>query len=272
MATISFDTDAINYFVKNNLYGDDIKNFIFKNNRLPIIGANTLCELLDTYTTSEEQLADSLCSFINKLDPDFVHSRDVLYKMEGLKLKDGHLVNPYRSREEKEVILQNLASYKSGQRTGLLEALRKWKESFITGIEAWAPQDRKHEYKKIGTFSERVEKLPNTPETKSQLQKLFKLVGVDASELEIEKFLSNQADYPALRALLRTRLYLDYSAEKNQQTPHKNRITDSLQLTEASYSVTFVSNDRWLLKNGNWINPDIEVISAEEFVKSMRPD
>lgn len=50
----------------------------------------------------------------------------------------------------------------------------------------------------------------------------------------------------------------------------KDRITDAIQLTEAAYCVTFVSNDTYLVnKYGKRINPDIELLLTSDFLNHL---
>ena len=48
-----------------------------------------------------------------------------------------------------------------------------------------------------------------------------------------------------------------------------DRIDDNRHLIEASYCDTFVSNDRVQLDRAEWINPSLELSSADEIVGSL---
>ena len=73
-------------------------------------------------------------------------------------------------------------------------------------------------------------------------------------------------DYPALRTLLHQQLYLEFTTEWHGTTPGKNRFSDGIQMIEAAYCDTFITDDNDLLKHGAKINQYIEMMSIYDII------
>lgn len=277
MATIFFDTSAINYCVKiADMGGDTINNLLLNINRIPVIGFNTLREILCTYKNPKNtETADSLCLFIEELKPYVALPHSDLYKGEESKLKTGRSFDPFLKDALQTAVLEALKNYRTGEaQDRLLLRIKNFEEEIKCVLNNFKPQNRKNEYKKFSSFQERYESLENSKnhnEITDKLLQLFHTYGLTFSAQEARIFWDNKNQFPALHGLLRMHLFLDYTTEKHQTTPKKDRITDSIQLIEASHCVTFVCDDEWILEgNGKIINPTIEIISAKDFIANLQ--
>lgn len=275
MATIFFDSSAVNHCVKADMGGDTISNLLLKINRIPVTGFNTLREILCTYENKNNtKIADSLCLFIEQLKPYVTLSHGDLYQAEELKLRTGRGFDPFLKIPHQTNVLEALKNYRIGEaQDDLLLCIKKFKDEIKCVQDNFKPQNRKNEYKKFSSFQERYESLEhsNNDEIIDKLLQLFHIYGLTFSTQEARIFWDNKSQFPALHGLLRMHVFLDYTTEKHQVTPKKDRITDSIQLIEASPCVTFVCDDEWILKgNGKIINPTIEIISAKDFIANLQ--
>jgi hypothetical protein len=270
MASVFFDTCAISAMVTKGFTGLEIGNALRARNCWIVIGRNTLYECARTYMTPHIDKANNQLLFIKNLQPEYSCTRLQLYEQEKLKLKTDALINPFCNKWEKAMIEEQHKRLLSGDRSELSEFIAARQGSVTTAKLKWPPRGRATEYKLLGSFSERIKKLPRTPETIKCIQLLFNQFGTVISLTDAGNFLNDQNSYPALRSLLYTYLYLDYSAEIHGQIPSEDRITDAMQLTEAAYCTTFVTEEKKLVRSyGNNINPNIELIEVDTFLKHL---
>ena len=100
MATIFFDTCAINALVKQGLEGHEIKKKLA--GHVPVIGRNTLYECAKNH--KHRIFCKKIFIFIEELDPWYTLTREHLYEIEILKLTQGGSISCWCSKAEKDHI------------------------------------------------------------------------------------------------------------------------------------------------------------------------
>jgi hypothetical protein len=87
------------------------------------------------------------------------------------------------------------------------------------------------------------------------------------SDADVLKLTSNWKDYPALRTLVRTKMYWRFLTETHGIIPTRDRFEDSFILIEASYCSALVSCDNNLVtKHAKNINPYIDPINFNDLL------
>lgn len=103
MATVFFDTSAINFLVDKKISGKEVAQFFKQKNRIPVVGRNTVYECAHTYLTSNVEKADRLITFLEELDPDYTLTRHELYLIEIEKLHTDALYSYFCSELDKKI-------------------------------------------------------------------------------------------------------------------------------------------------------------------------
>lgn len=282
MATIFFDTCAINYLVKQGLEGHHIKNQL--TGHVPVIGRNTLYECAKTYKYPD--LCKEIHLFIEDLDPWYTLTHEQLHKREAFALKDGVPFENWCNPEEKNLIkISNNLFISNNINQELLDSIERCEKNIEQAQRVWDPAKgniltRKEKAPYKIQFEERVKKAAERDETPGELLLLFNNMNLQLSEKEIKKFLKHLDQYPALRTLFRTVLLLSDHSMLEKKPPRKDTFFDAIQFTEASYCTTFVSEDEKLVNDkekskngkelyGRKLNPDIELLHIKNFMAHL---
>lgn len=100
--------------------------------------------------------------------------------------------------------------------------------------------------------------------------RLFRNIGQEFSEKEIQKFLLNQSDCLALHTIFRAHICWGDTVATQFVTPSEDRFSDAFQFVEASCCTTFVSEESKLINEngyGKKLNPGIELLHVSDFVR-----
>lgn len=124
-----------------------------------------------------------------------------------------------------------------------------------------------------GSFEDRIKCLIEY--NKSNIKPWFnQTMNLSVTDENLEKILecviNKFPDYRALQCIIRTNIYLAVHSFCENARARRDRFEDALQLTEAAYCTTFVSDEKQLVKNNGFgykINPFIELLSVEKFLE-----
>lgn len=120
-------------------------------------------------------------------------------------------------------------------------------------------------------FEERVSNASAYREDNLRLYTIFfKNIGQDISKNEVQKFLLNLSDYPALSTIFRAHIYWGDVVATQFDIPAEDRFSDAFQFVEASSCTTFVSEEKKLINEngyGKKLNPGIELLHVSDLVE-----
>jgi len=135
------------------------------------------------------------------------------------------------------------------------------------------PSKKLAELKKL-SFNERVLRVLEHDETFFIVSDLFKRSKLTLTDDEIRDFMKAPNKSPALYTLVRASIWLADHRLKNRTLPNEDKITDAIQLTEASHCTTFLSAEKDLVvfkekkedPFGRKLNPAIELLYIHDFL------
>jgi hypothetical protein len=78
-------------------------------------------------------------------------------------------------------------------------------------------------------------------------------------------------DFPVLRSLVRSELYLSFILFIHAEIPAKEKTHDMKHIISAAYCNKFLSADNNQLKLVKQINPDLETIPWDAFANQIQP-
>ena len=140
--------------------------------------------------------------------------------------------------------------------------LQEKESNFIKCRLLWGVESYNSDISKFKGLSEYKDSFLKNYDSAVLINFFKRCTNIELPNTHIREFINEINSYPALRTLIYSHLYLNYKFKN--QSPFKDRITDSIQLIEASYFPVFVSGDERHLKYANEINPNIQLISTKD--------
>jgi|GEM_PF-3880203 hypothetical protein len=272
MKTSFIDTNVIDFCIKSGMDAQDFKALLNKYGYFPVIGSWTVYEHARCYKSKLETMKSNF-AFILNLQPFFSCPRNMLYLYEYQALTGRNLISPLLFLHSNRGLAEKVAKLSKGIIDSETEKVIQKRNINVDEMRSnWKPSGMKNLYKKYNDFDARkkyiLEILPKNKEAQIATKQLFSLFNFEISDVDLLSFIKNINAYPAFRTLLYQHLYLDFSSEKNNKRPAKDKLPDGIQVIEASYCRAFITGDQNLLnKHGKFINSDIEWINIFDLIK-----
>jgi len=280
MATIFFDTCAINFLVDQGKRAHEIKKQLTRYN-VPVIGRNTLYECARSYQNQDR--CKAVHEFIEELDPEYTLTRDQYYICEVLKLKRGIEFAYWCSINEKQRIKESNRCFITNNFGREVQQYIDEREKAIKQAQYIRSPDRNNQLTQKQKspykipFDDRVKRALRHNEIPGLLLPLFQKINLPLSLGEIKQLLISLDQYPALRTWIRSLIHLSDHSICEQGPPARDRFLDAMQFIEASYCTTFVSDEHKLVNDfkksrneadlyGRKLNPTIELLHVKNFM------
>ncbi len=269
MKTIALDTSVINYLYDQKIEVISFNKLLLENNFIPFIGMYTHYEIFRLCMDKNKiKKTSSLFKILDDIKPVYGCPRNLLYKREAEKFRSGKHVDNLAFQEQLAEIKEILHRIDRGI---FDEEDRRSINDRQNGLSKiikiiWQPtQDDKKSRWKNKPFNAFCNKQMSNLDLVKLNKILSDYLNINFSLNELNQFIKNINSYPAFRTLLYSQFYITYSiiqGSGNNQ-PSEDRLTDSLQLIEASYCTAFLSNDKRHLKYAKEINNNLEYFTLE---------
>lgn len=260
MKTAFLETSAINKCLDNKINAKRLKEILKWH---PVIGNYTTYELARTFKGDPDKTKQLFC-FIKELDPIFTCSRIKLYQQEVERIKTDSIVNHLIEPSKLCALKMRIDDYCKGH-FNQQDFIDERQTNLEENRSNWSPNSLKARINPNKmTFAKFVIDFFNNLICTDEIKKVITLTtGKDICHSDILKFKGNMDAYPALRTLIYSHLYLNYVAVigGGVTPPSEDKLTDQIQLAEASYCTVFVSGDDKHLKYACKINPNIELLA-----------
>jgi hypothetical protein len=276
MHKIGLDTSSIDYCIRNNISGTELKEFLQAQNLSPMICTYVIYEISRAFF-KRITMSAKLFEFILDLEPQYIAPREKLYFRECEKLVKNSNFHDLSDKADKEEIIYRMNTYMSGHMPAKhAQYIRKRQESLDELNKIFIPSEiEKEKIKKYKSSLQSIEALFSALCRKdaTSIEWFKKCIlqvtynKIDLSDDNVYKFSNNISEYRIISALIRNILHLHFLTHKNGNKPHENRFTDGLVLIEYSYCDYFLSHDKKLLDTHiKAINPAISSYSVSNMV------
>lgn len=280
MKKVGLDTSFFNFCYEKGITAEWLAKVFKKLNYVPHVCIYVTYELARCFQTNNISKGIALFQLMNELNPVFITKRDILYNLECLKLKNGGYVSFVADEWLVKLIKQRIQAYLHGipDIPGNFFDLRQNSLKDLKTI--WAPKGAKKTLRnRFGGHFQRVIDnfflliLEGDQYRIDYAKKIILLAtegNIFLSSEEIATVVSQSSDFPVFNTLIKSHAYLNFLTEMSASVPREDRFTDSLIMIEYAYCDVILSNDKMLVdKHAGHINPEIKLIKAEEFIKSI---
>lgn len=275
MRKVYFDANVINR-AKEFWTAGEFEALLKAQGDVPSIGVHLIYELArGSLHVEKVERIRSLFGFLNELeDPHYVPPTKDLIKNEILKAQTGAIVLSVMSKENQRRMKEVIWRMAEGL-TDVAKQFIREREDRIKGEAPQISQEVIHwvdefqranpEYGRIpGTFRVFRESL-TIEDFLSILRIGTRGMGLEVSELDMRRILSNPNDYPVFNTWFNSVLYLNWIPIRHRVAPSPARFDDFRHLIDCCASDLFVSDDDELIKRFPDINPYREYLSWDTF-------
>jgi hypothetical protein len=252
------------------LSGLKLKEVLAKHLLTPAIGLNAIYEMARTFLNKDGvQIGVALFKILWELDPSYQLSPEMLYDQEIIKLRIGAAVLPFLDELNLAATKQEVWRIASGnfdekasnsitsREAEIRENHPKFALNYIKEVNETLksnPSERLPTFEKV--YSDLGDQLPGL---------IYKLLEDKLSIYEAHEIYHRIDSFPAIRTTLRSNVYLNAICIIHQHVPGKDKIDDYRHIIEASYCDIFVTDDAQLSRTIPRINPDLQVLSGNQF-------
>lgn len=272
------ETSAINRTKKAGFSGRDLSSRLESLGFSPAIGIHTIYELAATFLSpGQEEKAVALFSIVQDLDPSYQRSSDSLLQEEILKLRTGAAVLPFldylgHASTRTEVGRLALGIFDQRARCFIRERESQIRVRFPNQAADYLQNvvtAQAHGAPCIQTFEEAYQYF----ESKGQLPALIRrALRNQVAAHEARELHQRLEEFPAIRALVRATLYMDFIFIKHRVKPNDDKLDDYRHIIEATYCDAFVADDNQLLKTVRIISPHLYPLSLAVVLGNRRGD
>lgn len=257
------ETSAINRAERAGRFGRDLSSRLQSLGFSPAIGIHTIYELAATFLSpGQEEKAAALFSIVQDLDPSYQQPADSLLQEEILKLRTGAAVLPFPDHlglasTRTEVGRLALGIFDQQARCFISKRESQIRVTFPNQAADYLQHVVKaqaHGAPRIQTFEEAYQYFESKGQLPAHIQRALRS---QVTACEAREIYQRLEQFPAIQALVRAHVYMDFIFIKHRVKPNDDKLDDYRHIIEATYCDAFVADDHQLLKTVPLISPHL---------------
>jgi hypothetical protein len=263
------ETNIINKALDQLITGGQLRDLLEAEGFLPKFGIHGIYELARTFLNEQNtEIGKKLFTILQDLDPSYQPTVNMLLEQEIVKLRTGSSVLPFLDQLNQAATKQEVLKLARGVFDDKARDFISNREKGIKENHQGMAKDyidrAKSIQKKIRTFEQALSELkPDFPDL------IYKMLHKKVSISEARELDMRLNTFPAIRTTAMANAYMTSISIIHSNAPGKDKIDDFRHLIEASYCNAFLTGDNQLCKAAGYINPEIEVIKWDDFVKEQ---
>lgn len=272
MESIYIETTAINKALETGINGSQIASALSALELQPKTSILTLQEIAKTYQEKENKdIAQNLCKILKDIKPTFIPEISHLIIWEIQKLwqssKLPFFKESYQEAIESEVVKLASGMFSDEARNFILnrdkqlrEEIPIWSKKYLKSVKE-VKQRNPEEFKKLKTFYNFLNYY------KDQYSSLVaKHLQKNVIQIEADLITSHLDDFPVLRSLVFSDLYMTFILVAHEEMPAKDKTHDLKHIISAAYCNKFLSADEDQIKLVPHINESLRVLAWDDFL------
>lgn len=276
MKSAYIETTAINKAWEAGITGRQIADALTSLKLRPKTSILTLQELAKTYLDEHnKQAARELCTIVKDIKPTFIPEINYLIVWEAQKVWEGCEL-PVFEDSYQEVIGEEVRKLACGilsdeARDLILGRDMQIRQEIPDACEEIIDSVREAKKQKPGIFKElrSFDDFLNHYKD-NYADSITKHLMKNVLHVEAELLAHNIDDFPVLRSLVRSDLYMTFILVAHEEVPARDKTHDLKHIISASYCDTFLSADSEQIKLVKSINPDLKILPWDDFIEKAK--
>jgi hypothetical protein len=242
----------------------------------PATGLHTIYELSRTFLKSDESSkarGKQLFAFLRDLEPAFQPEVPMLLRAEVDKLRLGTAVLPFLSPLNMVAARHEVARLASGffddQARRAVEKTQRRKEESIAAQEAYLVHARSvletdPAVRALRSFDDVWAYFSARGEIPRAIREALRGA---VSSPEAAELAARSASFPAITAVVRANVYLNYLTVTNRSRPGRDKLDDYKHCIEAVYCAALLTGDDQQLRAAGAISPQVKRLAWNDVIK-----